>query len=763
MPASRGRLAGGAGTTAGRGATIRSGLAALGKCTLLLAGVPATLVRLWLLTSTPGRPWTSGGALATHAVLTAVAAGWLVAGSALVRDLVGAFARRPLDPSSWSRRWALRLAALVLMLLAGGASAATGRARPTAPAAASVPAPHASLGAAGEPWPAGTSGHVPLERATPRPPAPAVAGMVAEAGVGALVGAALAGRARLLRRAAAALRRPGERQARPSTASAQLEVVLGALGGDALVAWVDGANRLLWRSLREAAAPAPMPDVRLVRVGPDGVELYLGAVSVPLDGFHPLEGGRWWCLDPTLGLEELEARTQGCGRLLPGLLPIGEDGTAAYLLNVPPGRRLALRGDPARAEGALRGLTLALRCLPWADELAAELVGLEPPDPSERCYQLSASSPEELAALAEGPPYDLDRRTAERWSRQPLVVSALGGAPGHGPLLERCRPQAGVVVLGGRGDDELVLDDAGAWLEPGGLRLMPLCPSPAEAALADRLLAEAAAATAPAPSAQAAPDPAEGLVAPGRVEVRLLDGPPRLEGGLLAAVAERDRTRAIEVVANLSLRGGTATTEELLEDLLLPPRRPEAAEQLERMLAAARAALGTAGDGTALLRRPRADRAELHPEVSLDAGRLARAAGAARAAPPEQAERLLRDALALVGPRPCLPPSFPWLATSGRREEVVAGVVDAAHHLALLALAKADTVLARWAIAQGRHAEPCAEVLARDLMLACDAEGDAEGTIAAWQALEDGLAGLGGHEPSEETRELFASLVHRPR
>jgi hypothetical protein len=220
----------------------------------------------------------------------------------------------------------------------------------------------------------------------------------------------------------------------------------------------------------------------------------------------------------------------------------------------------------------------------------------------------------------------------------------------------------------------------------------------------------------------------------------------------------------VEVVALLAVRGGAASAGDLLVDLFLPPVPSDAAERLERLVAAARSGLGLARDGTALLRRVGPDRLELHHEVTLDAARLSQAAAAAQRAGPESAERLLRDALALVGPRPCCPlPGYPWLAASGWREEVAAAVVDAAHHLALLALAEGDTVLARWAVDQGRHAEPCAEVLARDLMLACDADGDAAGTVAAWQALEEGLAILGGHEPSEETRELYASLLQRPR
>ena len=730
------------GNGAPRAATVRAGLAALAKSVLLLGGVPATLVRLWLLASPPGRPWTSPGALATHAVLAAVAGGWVFAGVALVRDVVGALARRPLDPSSWSRRWALRLVALLLMLGAGAASSATGRARPV---------PGAMSPAATAPSPSG-------------PAATALASVVAAAGVGALVGAAIAGRARLLRRASAALRRPGERQARPSPRSAQLELFLGSLGGDGLVAWVDAASRLLWRSLRAAPAGTPFPQVDLVRAGPDGIELRLAlAAPDPLEGFQALDGGRWWCLDPSLSLDDVVARTDGCGRLLPGLIPVGEDGTAAYLVNVAPGRRLALAGDEVRAGRALEGIVLALRCLPWADELATELVGIGPPGPAERCYHLSASSPEELAALAEAPAYEADRRCNDRWARQPLVVSALAGEPAHSALLERCRDRAGIVGLGGDGDDQLVLDGAGALLEPAGLRLRPLCPTPAQLAEADRLLAEAAASARPVEGGHV-----EGgtgtLAAGGRVEVRLLDGEPRLEGGAVEAVAERDRARAVEVLVDLALRGGEASVDELLDDLFLTPRRPDAGAQLERILSAARAALGVGADGTALLRRPRPDRVELHPEVTLDASRLGAAAATAMspATPPAVAERLLRDALALVGPRP-LGPVYPWLASSGRRDEVAAAVVDAAHHLALLALATGDVVLARWAVTQGRLAEPCAEVLARDLMLACDADGDHDGTVAAWRTLEDDLARLGGHEPSEETRELYVSLARRRR
>ena len=64
-------------------------------------------------------------------------------------------------------------------------------------------------------------------------------------------------------------------------------------------------------------------------------------------------------------------------------------------------------------------------------------------------------------------------------------------------IRERCREPAGVVALGGRGDHELVFDATGAWLEPEGLRLAPLCPSPAQEAEAARLLTEAAAAPEP--------------------------------------------------------------------------------------------------------------------------------------------------------------------------------------------------------------------------------------------------------------------------
>jgi DNA-binding SARP family transcriptional activator len=732
--------------------TLRAGLSALAKSALLLLGVPAVLARLWILASPPDQPFDLRASVVAHVVLLGVGLGWLAAGTALVRDLVGALARKPLDASTWSHRWALRLAALLLMIGAASAAGATGRSgQPPRPAStATLPA---ALSA--------------TRRSSIGLSAPE---MAAAAGLGALAAAGLARRARALRRASAALRRAGERLPNPSLPAALLETALGPASETLMLEWIDGANRLLWRSLQGAAPGTPVPPIVLVRAGPDGVELRLERPCPrALDGFEVLEGGTWWCLDPEVDLSELAHRTRGCGRLLPALVPIGEDGTATYLLNVSPDRRLVLTGNPTRARKALEGILLALRCLPWADELSVELLGMRAPRAHERCYQLSASSVAELRALSSGPPFDPHARLAATWSRQPLVVSALASSLEHEALLASCQGRAGVVSLGGRGELELAFDETGAWLEPLGLRVFPACPSREQLELADRLLEEAAAsATQPdehvgEASALAREESTrfQGLEQPGTVELRLLDGPPRLEGVSLDAVTPRDAARVVELVTYLCLARRPASALELCE-VLFPHARTQQVERLERLLAAGRTLLGLAHDGSPLLARQPEGAVALPPELTCDATRLEAAATAARAAAPELAESWLRDALGLVGTGPCCPEIGPsWWMTSGARESVIATVVDAAHHLALLALARNDSSLARWAVERGRQAEPHAELLARDLLLACDADGDLSGATRAFQELEEGLARLGGNEPSEETRELFMTLTQK--
>ena len=90
---------------------------------------------------------------------------------------------------------------------------------------------------------------------------------------------------------------------------------------------------------------------------------------------------------------------------------------------------------------------------------------------------------------------------------------------------------------------------------------------------------------------------------------------------------------------------------------------------------------------------------------------------------------------------------------------MTAEIVDAVDHLAKLAVADEDAGLAKWAIAKGRLVEPTSETLARDLMVAFDAEGDRDGVRRTWAELETSLDRLGGSEPCAETRELYRQLT----
>lgn len=750
--------------------TVRDGLVAFAKSILLLGGVPATFVRLWLLLGPTGHPWAvadhGAAVLVAHLALVAVGAGWLRGAVLLVRDLAGAFSPTGLATSSWSSRWALRLASLVLLVTAGAAAAATSRSRPSP---VPVKAPASTSARAQTTVPENTPSGAPQTVATsrqvsPRPGWPEIALL----GVGALLACAVVRRCRLLRRAAGCTRRPGERQRRPSVEGGRLEALLGPIGDAVLLDWIDGTSRLLWRSLRGGPDPRGPVDVRLVRAGPDGVELLLRTpIAVAPDGFSALDGGRWWCLDPDLDLPGLQTMTEGCGRYLPGLVPVGDDGAASYLLNIGPGCRLTLGGDIAPARRALSGIVLALRTLPWADELAVELLGIAPPPPGEQCYQLSSSSLEELRALAEATPTTLAARLAQRWSRQALVVSEGDLTEELEVLLGQCARTAGVVSLGGSGSDELVFDASGAWLDPLGIRLEPVTPSPEQIALVDDLLREAGIAPLerhrPGSLEREPPGPARlvALADSGPIEVRILGEAPHLSGAREGEVLAKDLPRVVEVVAYLHLHGGFASAAELQREIFGHREAAGSLERVHNVVAAARASLGTAPGGRATLTTTPGDSFHLDPSVSCDWDRFLGAVDAACGATPDDARRLLRGALGLVARGACCRgvAGYDWLVADGTQREMLATIVDAAHHLALLALAEGDGPLARWAVQQGSHVEPCSEMLVRDLMLACDADGDREGTARAWECLEETLAQLGGNEPSPETRELYATLL----
>ena len=583
-------------------------------------------------------------------------------------------------------------------------------------------------------------------------------------GLGVLTTVAIARRLRIARTIAACLRRPGERAVEPSRAIARVAAAIDPLAESTLLDWVDGANRLLWRSCGLWAGARELPAVRLVRAGAGGVELLLEtALPDAAEGFVALDGGRVWALDATIGEDELASRTNGCGRYVPSLVPLGDAEDATYLAALPAGRRLTIEPESGESVAAdLDAIVLALRTLPWSDELQVELVGVAPPPASHGCHHVAPSSRAELEALARSPGPGPSDRLETSWSSELLVVVGEPRPPGvDEDLLLAVGDRAGIVSVGGRGSISLLVGRSHLMVQPDGITLERRRPSPDQLDLVDALLAR--------PESTPAPDPPEAWVGSrarvaaerrGRVEVHMLAPSPALDG-ISEQPSSKDRGRVVELVAYLATHGHEATTDAIREQVFARSDRVASLGRIHNVCSAARSALGTATDDRCLLPTGTSGRYRLHREVTCDWSRFEQMRAAARGIEAGDAVDLLTEALSLVSGRPCadVATGWDWLISEGLQSTMISAIVDAGHHLASLAIAGHDLELANWAITTARLAEPCSEILVRDAMIVADLRGDRDLVRREWRDLERTLAHIDGDEPSSETRALYDELV----
>jgi DNA-binding SARP family transcriptional activator len=213
------------------------------------------------------------------------------------------------------------------------------------------------------------------------------------------------------------------------------------------------------------------------------------------------------------------------------------------------------------------------------------------------------------------------------------------------------------------------------------------------------------------------------MAAAAAVVVRVL-GPPAVEGdaGLLS------RPKAREAVAYLATHRRRPVAVGRLSEALWPTLLPQPAS-LAGTLAALR-----------WLTEPEEDRdmgMQLADTVVVDYEQLEFAVNRAGRAGPEEARRLLWDALKLVRGRPLDGDGrgYGWAYSEGLVYEMEATVADAAHRLAELCLDAGDAEGAHWAVRQGLRASPGNEQLYRDQMRAVAATDDMAGVDAAWEEL----------------------------
>ena len=583
-------------------------------------------------------------------------------------------------------------------------------------------------------------------------------------GLGVLTTASIARRLRASRRAAECLRMPGERAVGRPGATAAAAASIDPLAESALLDWVDGANRLLWRACRDRRTSSELPVVRLVRAGPGGVQCVLEKpMPAAPEGFVATGGGREWTLAPGLDLDELAALTAGCGRYVPTLVPLGDAADASYLAAVGPGHHVTLLPDGGDAVRALDALVVALRTLPWAHEVQVELLGVAPPPVSHGCHFVARTTGAELAEIARAPLPDPRQRLEDAWSDDVVVVlgdEATHELPEH--VLAAVGERAGIVSIGGPGAVSLVVRQDRLVILPDGVELDRREPTPSQAALAEDLLELPVLVAAPEPpdAVARAAAPAARATRAGRVEVRVLAPVPSLDG-LTVQPSSKDHGRVVELVAYLALSGHVATTDSIREQVFGRSDRVASLGRVHNVCSAARAALGSTIDGRSLLPAGAGGRYRLDSEVSCDWLRFESMRSEARVAAVPDAIALLGDALRLVDGAPCadVASGWDWLISRGLLTSMISAIVDAGHHLASLSIAGHDLELASWAVAKGRLAEPCSEMLARDAMIVADLRSDPDTVRREWRDLERGLARLDGDEPSAETRALYEELV----
>jgi hypothetical protein len=772
---------------------------------MLAFGVPFAIERLWVVAgSIRGAAFLFGDALWIRAVLVLVALLWCRMLIRLLLDLRRALSGNPLPGRNWSSRWASSIAALAIVASAGHVAAGHPHKAPTSVAATNhVTAVRHPLTAVNtgqlrqgecladvaarvlaepEQWsvlaaanmgsllgpeerfvdpslvrtewclalpttaatPSGKLGEV-----TPSGHGPNILEELEWLGLGVLGTAALIRRLRALRLVARASRDQGERLRQRDLEIEALEARLDPFGDAILLDWIEAGNRLLRLATSELAIS---PVVRLVRAGPSGVTFYFEtAEAVPSKHFVVGEGGYSWTLSLGKPLERITALANGVGRYAPWLVPVGDDGEDAWLVAVGPGQSLAVDSDEVTAEEVIRGITTALRTLPWAEELSVELLGVDPPPVTEHCYQMASSSTAALLDLAADPPSPRNAQAAGSWRREPLIVTR--SAHETAPLPDRVTAMAGVIRPGRHGTVRLCLDQAGARLVPVGVSLNVPRPNEAARSLIERLLARAASI----PLLNALPA-ASDLTEPARaarrsrhvVRLELLRAHPSATG-LTGELSERDRPRVVELLSYLALHRGAATQLELMT-ALFPRAGADAHRRLDTVLVAARRALGDqqlliTGNGVVTLEAMlRSDWVDLLTE-------LARSRS--------EDEALALSSLSLILDcatwRPGLP--YRWMLTEGLLDHLCFEVCDAMHQLSRLASAGGDLELAARSIHAGLALEPTSELLVRDLMVLRSELDGLPGLIEVYEALEGALGAAGGVEPSWATRALFDELA----
>jgi DNA-binding SARP family transcriptional activator len=586
-------------------------------------------------------------------------------------------------------------------------------------------------------------------------------------GLGVLVAAALARRARKARHLASLARREGQPPAVVSELAADTDTLVSPFEGAPVLEWLETANRHLTSALGQMGRAADAPMVQLVRVGPDGVEMRLTEPVSWAPEHWVLQGGQVWHLSSSLRLEMVATEARGHQPWLPSLAPIGENDEGTWLVPVEPGCCLPVIG--AGADALVSAMRVAAESWTWSEQVVvtddvvvaehASALADRSADSLDRPRVLFVGDPEVLSAGARArcgvittlplPATDITVAVdAKAASLHPLGVTL------RPHLLDHARSVSVAELVRIPGPQPIAdPDDLGDLGGPDDFD------SPDHGPAFDEIGA---------PTARIAAVPhvavnQRGPHEPGRVEVRLLTAVPRIDG-LADELPPKRARRATELVAYLALHHPDPVTSDRLRTRVLGSADADAAAKtLFNTVGAGRRAMGRDPSGELYL--PPATKSgqyRVSPLVTVDVTRAtALVAAADAAADVDMSIALLREALDLVEGEPLAGTltGYAWWGAEGHERRISTELVDGACRLARLAAGSGYFDLARWAVEQARLVEPYSEALSRVAMEVAAKTGDAGRLRREWVECQRRVDELDpGSLPSESTERLYAEL-----
>lgn len=600
-----------------------------------------------------------------------------------------------------------------------------------------------------------------------------------------LIGAAVMGIIRALRRRQARRRPPGRRIRLPGPALAPMELVLRRAETPDRMPLVERAVAALVAALRhEGVTP---PGILGVLVDDDSVEVLLARPALPPSSWSAVAEGFRWRIEAS---DVPPDRPLGSAPL-PALACLGRvaGGSADALINLEAAGLVGVTGNPAQAAGLVYALATHLIGAPWAGAVNLVLVGfpagLAVPDNARRVSSLRELF-DELRATA-----DMMTSTARRHECPDAFTGRLRGVSGDGwpPLVvlsarplrsdelqvltDVARPAQGVVAVA------VNPGSAATWVIDTSIQPCPVTPLrvAVEPTVLDRssmsAIAELIAIAEDDTGAhlddapydrielsvdrESPPEPtAIGAVEAAETSLTVRLGRPH---GAQGAGANRDRgdlslpdferpAILVRVLGSVEIEGAAefkrAKSRELVVYLAMHPNGVGEAELDEALwpssggrvvvastrdatVSVARTALGGPARLLPAQGQGREKRYQLGPEVQSDWSQFC---ALHRFGRNRQSTDSLRRALELVRGRPfeavISGRTYAWLHTEGHGRHIEAEVGDAADLAAGLFLQAGDPLAARWAARRGLLAEPYTERLWVRLMEAADALGESQ-------------------------------------